>query len=212
MPKVRSITICVRPMGGIAHTKGNILDDQHKEIHLSADYVLQQFQSSKPSPNSTPTGQPAPSTPTPTSVVASEARSVVSIKDDLHTVAKKEIKGVIVHELVHALQCTGKDTCPGGLIEGIADWVRLQANLAPPHWTKVPEKWSGKNWNSGYQTTAYFLVWASHHLHEPDLVPILNQALYSHTWKEGELFRSLFNQDLDKLWKTYKEENGGSKE
>lgn len=34
--------------------------------------------------------------------------------------AKDEIQGVLVHEVVHCYQYNGLDTCPGGLIEGIA--------------------------------------------------------------------------------------------
>jgi hypothetical protein len=32
LPDVSSITIVVRPMSGVAHTKGNILDNKHKEV------------------------------------------------------------------------------------------------------------------------------------------------------------------------------------
>jgi Peptidase of plants and bacteria len=45
-----------------------------------------------------------------------------------------EITGVLTHELVHCYQWNARDTCPGGLIEGIADWVRLRCDLSPPHW------------------------------------------------------------------------------
>ena len=31
-----------------------------------------------------------------------------------------EIRGVLVHEVVHCFQYNAKDTCPSGLIEGIA--------------------------------------------------------------------------------------------
>lgn len=66
-----------------------------------------------------------------------------------------EIEGVMVHELVHCFQHDGRGTCPGGLVEGIADWVRLRANLAAPHWKRdaLPERW-----DQGYEKTAYFLV------------------------------------------------------
>lgn len=36
---IRSITVYVRPMGGVAYTTGNWLDGENKEIHLSAEYV-----------------------------------------------------------------------------------------------------------------------------------------------------------------------------
>jgi hypothetical protein len=39
IPRVRSITVVLRPMGGVAYTTGLTLDELHKEIHLSLDYV-----------------------------------------------------------------------------------------------------------------------------------------------------------------------------
>lgn len=67
-----------------------------------------------------------------------------------------EIRGVLVHELVHCFQHNGRGACPGGLVEGIADWVRLEARLGAPHWKRgaVPERW-----DQGYERTAYFLDW-----------------------------------------------------
>ncbi|KAJ5985845.1 hypothetical protein N7522_013041 [Penicillium canescens] len=111
---------------GVAYTTGTELDDAHKEIHVSLPYV--QYCTSK--------------------------------DDPLH-----ELVGVLTHELVHCYQHTappgsddkdddgdgdddgGIPRPPGGLIEGIADFVRLKAGLEPPHWKKPqskderPEKW-----------------------------------------------------------------------
>ncbi|KAF8956075.1 hypothetical protein BDZ97DRAFT_221475 [Flammula alnicola] len=53
--------------------------------------------------------------------------------------AEHEITGVLVHEVVHCFQHNANNTCPGGLIEGIADYVRLKEGLAPPHWEKGAE-------------------------------------------------------------------------
>lgn len=61
---------------------------------------------------------------------------------------------MIRHEMVHVYQYNGLGTCPGGLIEGIADLVRLRDGLAPPHWKRA-----GGKWDDGYSTTAYFLEW-----------------------------------------------------
>ncbi|KAJ4485685.1 hypothetical protein J3R30DRAFT_3262234, partial [Lentinula aciculospora] len=83
---------------------------------------------------------------------------------------REEILGVLVHEVVHCYQYNGHGTAPGGLIEGIADCVRLHENLAPPHWKRVPPKGkhvpepNGKwvwdwNWDAGYEKTAYFFDW-----------------------------------------------------
>jgi hypothetical protein len=55
-----------------------------------------------------------------------------------------EILGVMRHEMVHVWQYDAQGTTPGGLIEGIADWVRLRHDLAPPHWTR-----GGTNWDDG---------------------------------------------------------------
>ena len=46
----------------------------------------------------------------------------------------------------------GHGTAPGGLIEGIADFVRLRAGFAPPHWDPK----SGKRWDEGYAVTGFF--------------------------------------------------------
>lgn len=43
---------------------------------------------------------------------------------------------MLTHELVHCYQWDAEGTCPGGLIEGVADWVRLNCDLSPPHWKK----------------------------------------------------------------------------
>ncbi|KAL1955566.1 hypothetical protein VTO42DRAFT_8445 [Malbranchea cinnamomea] len=77
-----------------------------------------------------------------------------------------ELIGVITHELVHCYQhttpenSTGIPQPPSGLIEGVADFVRLKAGLVPPHWKRplssadLPE-----SWDSGYQRTAFFFEW-----------------------------------------------------
>ncbi|KAG2366233.1 plant basic secretory protein [Suillus spraguei] len=71
----------------------------------------------------------------------------------LEACSQDEILGVLVHEVVHCYQYNAKNTCPGGLIEGIADIVRLKAKpdkfyphfhagFAPPHWRPIAaEKW-----------------------------------------------------------------------
>jgi hypothetical protein len=64
---VRSVTIYIRPMGGVAYTTGNWLDGQNKEIHFSAEYIQEQ------SPER----------------------------------ARDEIRGVLVHEMVHVWQHDG---------------------------------------------------------------------------------------------------------
>ena len=50
---------------------------------------------------------------------------------------KTEITGVLVHESTHIWQWDGNgQSVLGGLIEGLADYVRLMAGYAPSHWVK----------------------------------------------------------------------------
>lgn len=66
---------------------------------------------------------------------------------------RQELLGVICHELVHCFQWAANGTCPGGLIEGMADWVRLRAGLGAVHWKQE----AGGKWDGGYQHTGFFL-------------------------------------------------------
>lgn len=126
-PPTRSVTLFLEDMDGVAYTKGMDLDDDHKEIHLSMGYV----KGIRRAPTTSGHGG-----------------------GDI--AGAYEIEGVLVHELVHCFQYNGKGRCPGGLVEGIADWVRLNARLGAPHWRRdtVPDRW-----DQGYERTAYFLDW-----------------------------------------------------
>ncbi|KAJ9285015.1 hypothetical protein DTO027B5_7441 [Paecilomyces variotii] len=140
IPPTRSVTIILRDFSGVAYTTGTDLDNDHKEIHFSLSYIR------------TATTYPDP---------------------------RKELVGVLTHELVHCYQHTTppppppppssfpSNTSPnennnhlrppGGLIEGIADFVRLKAHLDPPHW-KRPSSATDRpdRWDAGYQHTAFF--------------------------------------------------------
>ncbi|OJD24908.1 hypothetical protein ACJ73_03732 [Blastomyces percursus] len=148
LPATRSVTFIIRDMPGVAYTTGTQLDSDHKEIHFSLSYI------------------------------ATVSNRFVD--------ATRELLGVITHELVHCYQHTRpqarvgpeelkkkkkkkkqKDKSgpqipnpPSGLIEGIADFVRLKAGLVPPHWERPMSKAErGGRWDQGYQITAFFLEW-----------------------------------------------------
>ncbi|KAI5241003.1 plant basic secretory protein [Aureobasidium subglaciale] len=114
--------------------------------------------------------------------------------------ARTEILGVVCHELVHCFQWNAKGTCNGGLIEGIADWVRLNAGFIPPHWKKE----AGKSWDTGYQNTGYFLDWIERTKGVGSVYKI-NQALCHKEYKDDTFWKHLFDQDVDSLWKEYSE-------
>lgn len=144
IPPTRSVTVILRDFDGVAYTTGTRYD---KEIHLSLSYIQ---------------------------------TCCTHYKDPAG-----ELAGVLTHELVHCYQHTspyavadntdggtanseddtnttasGIPYPPSGLIEGIADFVRLKAGLVPPHW-KPPSsaKERPASWDQGYQHTAYFLAW-----------------------------------------------------
>ena len=145
-------------MDGVAETHGSDLDQDHKEIHFSLDYIK---------------GIP------------------FARQDD-------EIQGVLVHEMVHCWQWNAVGTAPIGLIEGIADFVRLKAGLSPPHWKKE----GGGQWDAGYQHTGYFLEWIESTLGEGSVRKI-NYALKDKKYKEDEFWEQLFGKKVGLLWKEY---------
>ncbi|KAF7509014.1 hypothetical protein GJ744_008409 [Endocarpon pusillum] len=160
-PGSRSVTLVLSSFGGVAYTRGKALDHDHKEIHLSTDYVA-------------------------------------GIEPAL---LKREITGVIVHEMVHCWQWNACGTAPGGLIEGLADWVRLRADLAPPHWKRT----AGDRWDAGYQVTAWFLDWLENK-YGTGTVPKLNHLLKEVKYDEEEYWcgRSGLHKSVQELWKDYK--------
>ena len=147
-------------MGGVAYTTGIDLDDDHKEIHLSLDYISHVASSQSPT--------------------------------------RHELLGVIAHELVHCFQWNAKGTAPGGLIEGIADWVRLNAGFVPPHWKKDGHG----DWDRGYQNTGYFLDWIEKTKGRGSIYR-LNQALCHHKYDESKFWTRLFGEHVNELYSQY---------
>lgn len=113
---------------------------------------------------------------------------------------KEEINGVVVHEMVHCWQHHGGNTAPGGLTEGVADWVRLKAGYAPPHWRRTGDC----DWDAGYERTAYFLEWLEKD-HGEDVVRRINQALKGCKYDAQKLWHDCCGKSIDRLWKEYRE-------
>ncbi len=160
MPPTRSVTVFLRVMDGVAYTTGSELDNDHKEIHFSLDYISQ----------------------------INEARLA------------HEIGGVLTHELAHCYQWNGHGTCPGGLIEGIADWVRLNCDLSPPHWRRDP----GDQWDAGYQHTAYFLQYLEGRF-GTGTVRKMNETLRQNSYEAKPFWTQLLGGPVEQLWGDYLE-------
>lgn len=118
---------------------------------------------------------------------------------------RNEIIGVVTHEMVHAFQYDCQGSAPGGLIEGIADFVRLRSGLAPPHW-KSPKEEIGENWDSGYQKTAYFLDWLDSTYGKGTIVR-MNQTMKDCKYEETKFWPDIFGEgcSVDSLWKSYRD-------
>ncbi|KAL0068525.1 hypothetical protein AAF712_004239 [Marasmius tenuissimus] len=117
--------------------------------------------------------------------------------------SKEEILGVLTHEVVHCYQYNARGTCPGGLIEGFADYVRLRSSLAPPHWKR-----DGGNhkWDAGYQTTGYFLDWIARSYGE-DKLRELNECMKDAEFDE-KMFLEILGKMVKDLWDDYCREIG----
>ena len=111
-----------------------------------------------------------------------------------------EILGVLTHEMVHCYQYNAQGTCPGGLIEGIADWVRLNSNLSPPHWKRET---SGK-WDAGYQHTGYFLDYLEKRYGD-GTISRMNNKLRTGKYNEKAFWTELLGRPVDQLWNDYGE-------
>ncbi|KAK5660418.1 hypothetical protein OQA88_12961 [Cercophora sp. LCS_1] len=109
-----------------------------------------------------------------------------------------EITGVLTHELVHCYQWDAKGTCPGGLIEGIADWVRLGCDLSPPHWKHETEG----DWDRGYQHTAYFLEYLEGRFGE-GTVRRINEKLRLHKYEVKPFWTELLGRPVEQLYGDY---------
>jgi Peptidase of plants and bacteria len=158
IPGTRSVTLILRSMEGVAYTTGMELDDDHKEIHFSIEYIN-------------------------------------GIDDSRRS---DEILGVLVHEAVHCYQYNGSGTCPGGLVEGIADWVRLKCNLSPPHWKKEPSE----KWDAGYQHTGYFLDYLEQR-YGNGTISRMNEKLRTDKYEEKAFWTELLGRPVEQLWGDY---------
>jgi Peptidase of plants and bacteria len=112
-----------------------------------------------------------------------------------------EITGVLVHEMVHVWQYNGHSTCNGGLIEGIADWVRLKAGFSPPHWRREAKD---REWDAGYEVTGWFLEWLEEKTGN-GTVPDMNQRLREGEYDEDTFWEGIFGKGkgVEVLWAEY---------
>ncbi|GAB7359049.1 hypothetical protein MBLNU230_g5121t1 [Neophaeotheca triangularis] len=115
---------------------------------------------------------------------------------------RDEILGVVCHELVHCFQWNAENSCPGGLVEGVADWVRLRAGLGAKHWKQDAD---GK-WDAGYQHTGYFLEYLEQRFGE-GTVRHMNECLRKGKWDQQRVFGECCQgHGVKELWEEYGED------
>ncbi|KAM0036050.1 hypothetical protein Hdeb2414_s0014g00421701 [Helianthus debilis subsp. tardiflorus] len=85
----------------------------------------------------------------------------------------------------------------GGLIERIADYVRLKAGYAPSHWVRPGQ---GERWDQGYDVTAGFLDYCNGL--RGGFVAELNKKIRS--GYDNGFFVELLGKTVDQLWAEYK--------
>ena len=216
MPRTRSVTFIVRPFAGVAYTTGRDIDNDHKEIHVSTDYIEKKMRPKKALPTTTTTttttttkaketveprsSSPPSSSSSSSSSSPSSPSSPSSSPDDARRQLTREIRGVVLHELVHCFQWDGRGTCPGGLCEGIADWVRLNCGLGATHWTRRVDC----GWDAGYETTAYFLDYLEDRFGH-GTVRKINASLRRDAYDEAVFWPRLFaGLGVRALWHQYR--------
>ncbi len=110
----------------------------------------------------------------------------------------KELTGVIIHEGTHVYQHNGKGTANSGLIEGIADYVRLKTGNPGSNWNRksVPA-----TWDAGYQSTAFFLEWIENR-YKQGMVKLMNEKLKDTKYSD-DIFRQMTGKSVNQLFKEY---------
>lgn len=117
-----------------------------------------------------------------------------------------EIVGVLYHELAHGYQYSPKGAggySKGadyfGVIEGIADYVRLEAGYSSYTYRKP-----GGHWNDGYKTSAFFIDWL--HTKDNDFAYKLNLSAKTIVpWSWELACQSILSASVEDLWKEYQE-------
>lgn len=105
--------------------------------------------------------------------------------------------------MVHCFQHNCQGGAPGGLIEGMADYVRLKAGLAPPHWHKGgTSKERGEKWDEGYQRTAWFLEWLEEEFGKGTVSKM--NATMRESYDEDKFWEGLFGTSVKSLWERYR--------
>jgi len=105
------------------------------------------------------------------------------------------------HEIARVRQWDAYGEAPIGLLTGIADFFRLNAGYASPHWVL---RGQGLRWDQGYDVTARFLDYCENMY--PGFAANLNTKMES--GYSSSFFQRFTGKTVDELWTDYKVQYG----
>jgi hypothetical protein len=115
----------------------------------------------------------------------------------------REILGVLSHEVTHTYQYNDADGSPrapqlGGVIEGVADYVRFRHGFKT-----YANRRKGGTWSAGYDTTAFFIDYLDRTYF--DFGYRFNQSMSSRDGRawNSTVFQTLTGKSVDTLWNEY---------
>lgn len=111
--------------------------------------------------------------------------------------AKVIFTSILYHEMTHIFQWAGEGTAPGGLTEGMADYVVLKSKY---YFDGYSTPGQGEKWDEGYGTTSRFLEYCDGL--RPGFTAELNRRMRK-VYKE-EYWKDLLGKSVDEVWKEYK--------
>lgn len=103
--------------------------------------------------------------------------------------------GLMYHEMTHIFQWSGEGTAPGGLTEGVAEYVKIKAGYG-----RGSKPGEGERWDEGYDVTARFLEYCDSL--KPKFTVTLNKMMRK-VYKDS-YFQDLLGKPLPQLWNEYK--------
>ncbi|KAL2477308.1 Plant basic secretory protein (BSP) family protein [Forsythia ovata] len=116
--------------------------------------------------------------------------------------AKFTFTGIMYHEMTHIFQWSGIGTAPGGLTEGIADYVMVKSKFYDPNSYTRPG--AGNRWDEGHGVTERFLEYCDS-LRKGFTVALNKKMRYVYN---DNYFFELLGKPLDQVWREYKVKYG----
>ncbi|CAN0927012.1 hypothetical protein LINGRAHAP2_LOCUS35651 [Linum grandiflorum] len=111
---------------------------------------------------------------------------------------KKEFTGVLYREMAHVWQWNGAGKAPAGIVEGIAAYVRVKADLAPDYWVKPG---GGDRWDQGYDVAGRFVEYCEGV--RKGFVAEMNRKMKD-GYSEGYFSQVMGGKSVGQVWGEYK--------